>query len=334
MPQHYEIIQKISSSWNEAERHDAVLLRALCVLSQRHPDKTHIGFSPQDLAEEVSNQLRRPWSDPTDKGKISTDVRKLWNKLLKTWEIKKEGIYQHLSYAGIDEHPILCKTEGGGAGRQSKYRIEWHTREEQASDSGQEQVMTPPLSPNAQSVRYICEDIEEAGLLARIFSKGYRINGWRKWLLLTFIALPMIAVWLMLVLSLFSFSMWAVIGTRTVVSSFVAFAVCFVALIYTIGPILDLSTKKIVIAPWWMQSTDNDRLLEHRSQPRYKDRSVKAVRYVATCPICSGKISAKSGGIEFWGRVVGRCENTPTEHVFSFDHVSRNGMNLRLPLSS
>lgn len=98
---------------------------------------------------------------------------------------------------------------------------------------------------------------------------------------------------------------------------------------WTIGRLLDLPAKKIVVAPWWMQSMGDDRLLEHRSPPRYTARRIKAARYTASCPICGGKISAQAGGWEFWGRIVGRCDNSPTEHVYSFDHITRLGKALR-----
>jgi hypothetical protein len=77
-----------------------------------------------------------------------------------------------------------------------------------------------------------------------------------------------------------------------------------------------------VIAPWWMQSVDEDHLLEGRSPPRNSDKSIKAVRYVAKCPLCGGKVLATKGRLEFFGRIVGRCEEAPVEHAFSFDRIT------------
>jgi len=53
------------------------------------------------------------------------------------------------------------------------------------------------------------------------------------------------------------------------------------------------------------------------------------VRYAATCPICGAKVQVESGGREFHGRLVGRCQESPDEHVFSFDRITRSGINLR-----
>lgn len=78
-----------------------------------------------------------------------------------------------------------------------------------------------------------------------------------------------------------------------------------------------------------MQSVEEERLLELRMPPRFETKNIKAVSYSAVCPICEGKIFAKSGGLEFWGRIIGRCNDSPIEHIFSFDHVTRRGVYLR-----
>lgn len=75
--------------------------------------------------------------------------------------------------------------------------------------------------------------------------------------------------------------------------------------------------------------SEEDRLLERRAPPRYPEKSIKAVRYVAACPLCGGRVSATKGRLEFFGRIVGRCEEAPVEHAYSFDHVTRNGRLLR-----
>lgn len=49
-------------------------------------------------------------------------------------------------------------------------------------------------------------------------------------------------------------------------------------------------------------------------------------RYVASCPICStALIGLALGEPHFKRRIVGRCEDSPREHVFSFDGVTLEG---------
>lgn len=328
MTQPFVFIEERASVWKEHDRLDVLLLRALCLLSAQNPAQAEEGFTPQELIELISKLLGRPWSDSSDKGQMSSDVRRQWKNLQETWQVKEEGLFQQLRDEGYQEVPRLAKTEGGGAGRISKYRIEWVKAGGESIPRTQINIHSP-FSEDTQYVRYICEDIENAGFLARIFSKGYRIAGWRKWLLISTIAIPLVILWLLLVIALFGFTMWTVLGAKTVISSFLSFFICFAAIWHTIGSIIDLPTKRIVLAPWWMQSEDKDRLLEHRYPPRYPEKSVKAVRYTAKCPICGGTISAQSGGFEFWKRIIGRCEHAPGEHVYSFDHISRQGRRLR-----
>lgn len=175
----------------------------------------------------------------------------------------------------------------------------------------------------------MCEDIQEANPFARIFTRGYFLESWRRYLYIAALAVPLIFLWLMLVQVIFGITWSYIVGTRNVLSSLFSLGVMFWATWACLGPLYKLGVDKIVIAPWWMQSTEEDRLLERRAPPRHPQKSIKAVRYVAPCPLCGGKISATTGRLEFFGRIVGRCDEAPIEHVFSFDHVTRNGRLLR-----
>ncbi|MCX7068205.1 MAG: hypothetical protein NTW85_11000 [Methylococcales bacterium] len=64
-------------------------------------------------------------------------------------------------------------------------------------------------------------------------------------------------------------------------------------------------------------------------------RRIQLVSYWATCPICKNtlqrnvRIDVENGGREFHHRLIGRCSESPTEHVYSFDRVTRIGKPLR-----
>jgi len=51
--------------------------------------------------------------------------------------------------------------------------------------------------------------------------------------------------------------------------------------------------------------------------------------YTATYPRCDARVFVFSGGKEFVGRLIGRCKQSPREHVYSFDHFVRTGKPLR-----
>lgn len=315
---------QISSEWKENDRLDVQLLIALCQLSLEKPEQAEKGFTSTEIVQAIC-EIRGNWSDQKDPEKMSDDVRRYWNKLNATWESKKEGIFQHFQDDGNDLVPELAKTEGGGVGRLSYYRISWIALNVDAPLN----IGTDYQTSNDQSIKYICEDITEANWLARIFKDGYSLTTTKRIIMGVVIAIPLIIAWLFLVFFLFGISTWDSIGTAGIIKTLGSLIIVCSAVWTTSGRLLLVPTNKIVLAPWWMQSLNDDRLLEHRHPPRFKDKSVKAVHYTATCPRCKGKVFAKSGGLSFWGRIVGRCENSPIEHIYSFDHVTRKGKALR-----
>ncbi len=53
-------------------------------------------------------------------------------------------------------------------------------------------------------------------------------------------------------------------------------------------------------------------------------RVVQLVRYSAACPICAGELELRPASTDA-RRLVGRCNESPREHVYSFDRVTRRG---------
>lgn len=324
--QAFESLEKIASGWKEASRLDVQLLRAICVLSAEKPTQASDGFSAMDVAEAIGRVRRQGWSDTEDKERVSDDVRRLWNKLLGLWPTKEEGIRQALCQDGTGLVPSLIKDEGGGAGRLTRYRIGWNAVDAAPSS---EDVAEHERFGAPTNVRYICEDIEDAGFLVRALGRGYRLEGWRRWVLQAVMASSILVFGVVLLTLLLPLMYSRSVDGNGITGSVLGIGVFSLLFWSTTGRVLRLVDNKIVMAPWWMQSVDDDRLLERREPPRFSGKSIKAVRYTTTCPVCRGKISVKGGGIEFWGRLVGRCEHAPVEHVFSFDHVTRDGRFLR-----
>ena len=75
---------------------------------------------------------------------------------------------------------------------------------------------------------------------------------------------------------------------------------------------------------------DEDGVVLDCEQGREGRTAIVIRRYVADCPICDAEtVMLARGGAEFPGRIVGRCRNSPREHVFSFDRVTLEGAPLR-----
>ncbi|WP_275100164.1 hypothetical protein [Sedimenticola hydrogenitrophicus] len=324
----FELLIDISSEWKEEFRLDVKLLQAICHLSLANPERAETGFTSIDIVEKVGELRSSPWSTPNDGSQMATDVRKQWKNLLKTWESKKEGIEQELADEDISLFPDLDRVQGGGAGNASRYRILWRQLDDQDKEALKARARPDhPVAPD--SVVYICEDIENPNALVRLFAKGYGLYGWRKYLYVTAIGVPLLFGYLVFVIILINLTYLGNFEAKLLFNSFASLAIYSFLIWKFIGPLIRLPDDQIVLAPWGLQSSDKDRLLERRSPPQYSDKSIKAVRYTAKCPVCGGKVHAKSGGLEFWGRIVGMCAHSPKEHLFSFDHVTRRGKNLR-----
>lgn len=328
--QAYDLLEKNIIGWKERDRLDGLLLQAILELSKTKPEVSVDGFTAWEIVESVSKLRRRRWSTENDKESMSDDVRRQWKKLEVLWKSKIEGISQSFLDEGFSKYPNISRSEGGGTGRPTKYKIEWiDFNDINLTNIGKDENQYNP--PIELTVRYICEDIKDPNLLAKIFARGYMLKGWRKRVYLAAILGP---VFLALI-----FSLIIVLNTlftnshganelgawKSIISTFIIIFSVFI----TLGPLYQLKEKRVILAPWWMQSVEEDRLLELRMPPRFETKNIKAVSYSADCPICGGRVFAKSGGLEFWGRIIGRCGDSPIEHTFSFDHVTRRGVYLR-----
>lgn len=94
---------------------------------------------------------------------------------------------------------------------------------------------------------------------------------------------------------------------------------------------------RIMIAPDWMLAwKEFGATIEiQRSADPEGYSALHLRRYTGQCPVCSHLgsplVRLSDGGVEYPSRIVGRCEESPREHVFSFDRVTKTGMALRKP---
>lgn len=87
----------------------------------------------------------------------------------------------------------------------------------------------------------------------------------------------------------------------------------------------DLLEDKVMLIPdTLLKDEDFGAVLERTS--RGEERFVRIRRYTADCPICGdAKVVLANGSYDLKGRIVGRCRESPKEHVFSFDRVTLEG---------
>jgi len=92
--------------------------------------------------------------------------------------------------------------------------------------------------------------------------------------------------------------------------------------------IFRLFEDRIIIAPEWMLAWKEFGATVEISRSKTTDApsTIHVHRYSANCPICGWMVKLDRGEPDFPRRIVGRCEEHPREHVFSFDRGSNRGV--------
>lgn len=143
----------------------------------------------------------------------------------------------------------------------------------------------------------------------------------------------------LLLTAFFTWYAWVVLGSSTrpvsgqdLLVLMFSIAVPLLALRY-FGKTWQLFEDRITIAPDWMLAWTEFGATVEISRPKDSTRPnlIHVRRYTALCPVCGSMIKLNSGNPEFPRRIVGRCEESPREHVFSFDRMTLVGEALRRP---
>lgn len=116
----------------------------------------------------------------------------------------------------------------------------------------------------------------------------------------------------------------------------VLFLLLFVYLAYIFRAFYLVGGKGIVQAPIWVTnlvSGDNAQLQVQGSDS--KDRSGKRMHEIVLtvfqgrCSVCGSVVEVGNGPGQYRGRLIGKCQRNPVEHIYSFDYVTRKGVPLR-----
>ncbi|MBK9445443.1 MAG: hypothetical protein IPO00_04690 [Betaproteobacteria bacterium] len=91
--------------------------------------------------------------------------------------------------------------------------------------------------------------------------------------------------------------------------------------------IFQLFEDRIVIAPDWALAWKEFGATIEITRARDSEipSTIHVSRYSATCPICGRMVKLERGEPTHPKRIVGRCEENPHEHVFSFDRSTKQG---------
>lgn len=330
------IVERVAGDWEERS-HAVKVLRALCDLAAQAPERLDPSRDPDEwgfLAMEIGEALRRfriPGAEgwATDPEKAKSRMTEHWPKLQELWKRQRPTIADRLDAEGIALRLRPDLRPGGGAGKSNRYGLRFDAHENQV---GEEQPRDLDLLKVPQ-VRYRRQDISGNRLVRWMSDRGLYLGGWSGRIFLGVFAVLLVCAalwaWLLLIAmgaapTALAFLQISLIGGLTLWIGY-----------QFLGWQMRLAANRIAPAPWFFQalSKHDDYLLELRRNEKAERNTMYLVRYVADCPICGAKgrdmIHVESGRLEFFGRLVGRCNRAPNAHVFSFDHVARLGRFLR-----
>jgi len=150
------------------------------------------------------------------------------------------------------------------------------------------------------------------------------VTGWK---FLTYIGFPLFNLLYFTILvfwNLYGFS--SLSATVLIISTFAV-----ASFFHWIYPIYEAMDKRVGIAPFWMLNLNviSAQLRANKLGEKKEDgkqyRILELVVYKANCPVCGNVVSVVAGKSKFKGRLIGECDESPREHIFSFDHTKKIG---------
>lgn len=248
-----------------------------------------------------------------------------WNNTVQRFVSQQESELQDFArQRGLKLYPSPQRNSTrGGPGNKATYEI--------VGKPIPTNVSADELAPD-NIIRYISVSpsaIRPAWFLRGVFRDGeIHLTHWKR--------LVLICVFVGLVLLAFLLSFMAYLGlmeprpvtTREIANLIGMIGIPLTAWLWVIRPFTRLLSDRIVLASDLILAID-----EHPAQLElYKADDVRVIRftrYMGNCLICGAEVQMDSGEPDYPRRLVGRCLESPREHVFSFDRVNRKGRVLR-----
>ena len=187
-----------------------------------------------------------------------------------------------------------------------------------------------PLVENGsqKTIEYSVEELPEPKWWVKPFVKMV-FDGWKKWL---FIFAP----FLIFIFFVGGFYYYLQIAPAPIyLASYVSLIMIFTFVYYIAKPFyLTLDNSIAIVSDWMLRLGQRSgqvemHYLNEKDEQGFPLREIRLSIYSAKCPICNGAVFIDNGRHEFKGRLVGQCRKAQTEHVFSFDHVTKKGQLIR-----
>lgn len=280
-------------------------------------------FEMEDLREIIEPQVGRKVSDHQPAAK--------WlplSQLVKWWNSRESARTDQLVANGFTCRPLLITQQGGGRSNPNRFCFGF-------SDLSQMPADIEPVEPIdvavSNSLRYTEEPLKAIIWLRWLLpGKPVQLRSWRGWVVLGGVLTGFLLIVLLVTFTLLAINHSGPVTGRDLCLILIS-GIIALGMLWNMWPWLQLPDRRITIA------SDNllpaNQLFGQLRLIRNKDKKVSGwlslVRYSSTCTTCAGTVELSNGRTDFPGRIIGRCRDSPMEHVFSFDPVSLSGHPLR-----
>ncbi|OAI27913.1 hypothetical protein A1356_07990 [Methylomonas koyamae] len=319
-----EVIQCLID-WLESEPSDEKghrILRALAKESLKKADfeESKRRFTAEEIVAAVGETLEsaepKKWID--------------WPGSLKKYcETREPQIVEFARKRGLSCYPKPDrKSTKGGPGRLTTFYIKAEPVPEITEEGqGIEGVLGRNNAADLQASYQMTElgEIKPSWIASRLFRRGQiELRQWHVWVILGWLAIIAGFSVLIAYAGWLSLSVPRPVTTSDLTLLVSIFAIPYGAWVTIIKPWILLLDDRIVVAHelftnFYEQSAQFELLRDGDL------RVVRLVRYSAACPICGATIYLEKGEPDYRRRLVGRCYESPREHVFSFDRITRCG---------
>lgn len=247
------------------------------------------------------------------------------------WQAREAHIRQVCRDQGCAWSPELVVKTGGGREIPTVYGFQLHPLVAELGGDEQPGKAEEVPSPDGGLVYRVAPAKPALVLRMLVGSKPFLIRSWRGWLLLASVVINILligGIWWSLL------RVWT--PSRPVTTGHIVLVVMAAVVSWGLWrlmrPIVLLPIRRVTIAHEGLLSwnTLHGQLRTmHDGESRLGGRTFSIVRHWGPCPVCAADVELSEGGREFPDRVIGRCNDAPTEHVFSFDPVRLVGVPLR-----
>lgn len=287
-------------------------------------------FSSNEAPMLTSKDIYKGVIPLADENKSSNWLNPIFSRIESKLRKEIEGpLSRFAQKKGLTQFPWIQKSStSGGQGHASKYWLVGLPIIENI------QKPTNKYKAKEGEIEYTpVKEIQATFLAKLILGRELTMKGFRKWLMILF---PIISAITIMILAYLVYLGWflkpAPITTRTLAILVSIYVGYLIIKDYKNRSDRFLDDRVIMASEWFLKLKESNVLQElvtiKDENNVFSHKEVRLTKYVSTCAICGDKIYLDYGEPDYPRRIIGRCNESPREHIYTFDRITLLGTRL------